>query len=81
MVVSNFDACPFCLLFSVLVIHVRALFLLAGSVSAIYVLDLVLCAGDVVFIIGLCLFFMFLCLATVYCSTLGTSGSNIVVNC
>ena len=42
--------------------------------------DLVLCAGAVVFIIGLCLFFMFLRLAIVDCSTPGTAGVDIVVN-
>ena len=58
----------------------RALVLLAGGLSDFCVRYLVLCAGAVVFIIGLCLFFMFLCLATVDCSTLGTAGVDLVVN-
>ena len=80
MVVSNFDDCPFCLLFSILVIRVGALVLLDGDVLDFCVRDLVLCAGAVVFIIGLCLFFMFLCLAIVDCSTPGSAGVDIVVN-
>ena len=60
MVVSNFDDCPFCFLFYILVIRVSALVLIDGGVLDFCVRDLVLCAGAVVFIIGLCLFFMFL---------------------
>ena len=81
MVVSNFDHCPFCFLFYILVIRVSALVLIDGGVLDFCVRDLVLCAGAVVFIIGLCLFFMFLCLTIVDCSTLGTSGVDIVCNC
>ena len=81
MVVSTFDSCPFCFLFSILSIRVRALALLAGDVLAFCVQDLVLFAGAVVFIIGLCLFFLFLCLAIADCSKLVTAGVDIVVNC
>ena len=53
---------------------VRALVLLVGGVLSLCVLDPVLCAGDVVLIVGLCIFFLILCLATVDCSTLVTTG-------
>ena len=59
MVVSNFYACPCCFLFSNLVNRVRALVLLDGCVSVFCVKDLVLCAGAVVLIIGICFFFSF----------------------
>ena len=81
MVIYNLNACPFCLIFSILVIRVRVRVLLDGGVSALNVLDIVLCAGAVVFIIGLCLVFLFLCLATFDCSTLGTTGVDILNNC
>ena len=81
IVVSTFDACTFCFLFAIIVICVRDIVLLYGGVLDFCVLVLVLCAGAVVFIIGLCLFFLFLCLATVECSTLGTTGVDIVDNC
>ena len=81
MVVSNFYACPCCFLFSNLVNRVRALVLLDGCVSVFCVKDLVLCAGAVVLIIGICFFFLFLCLAIVDCSALGTAGMDIVGNC
>ena len=81
MVVSTFDACPLCFLFFVLVNRVRALVLLSGGVSVFCVRDCVLCAGAVVFIVGLCLFYIYLCLVIVDCSTLGTDGVDIVVNC
>ena len=81
MVVSTLDACPFFLLFSIIVTRVRVLVLLADGVSAFWVRDLVLFSGDVVFIIGVCLFFLCLCLAIVDCSSLGTSGVDIVGNC
>ena len=60
---------------------VRALVLLVGGVLSLCVLDPVLCAGDVVLIVGLCIFFLILCLATVDCSTLITTGVYIVDNC
>ena len=81
MVVSNFYACPFCFLFSILVNRVRSLVLLAGCVSVFCVRDHVLCAGAVVLIIGICLLFLFLCLAVVDCSALGTAAMDIVGNC
>ena len=40
-----------------------------------------LCAGPVVFILGVCLFSLCLCLAVVDCSTLGTAGVSIVGIC
>ena len=40
-----------------------------------------LCAGDVVLIVGLYFFFRILCLATVDFSTLGTTCVDIVDNC
>ena len=58
----------------------RALVLFAGSVLVFYVWDLVLYAGAVVFIVGLCLFFLCLYLGIVDCSTLGTAGVYIVGN-
>ena len=42
--------------------------------------DLLLCAGDVVLLVGLCLLVMCLRLAIVDCSTLGTDGVDIVGN-
>ena len=57
MIFSTADSRPVCLLFSALVIHVRALVLLDGDVSACCALDIVLCAGAVVIIVGLCIFF------------------------
>ena len=81
MVLSTFYACPFCFLFNVIVICVRALVLLDGGVLAFCVCDILLCAGAIVFIIVLCLFFLFLCLATVEYSTLGTTGVDIVAIC
>ena len=40
-----------------------------------------LCAGAVVFILGLCLFFLCLCLTIINCSTLVTAGVDSVGNC
>ena len=65
MVLSTFDSRPVCLLFFILTMHVCALVLMDGGVLALYVIDVVLCAGSVVLIVGLCLFFLMLCLATV----------------
>ena len=79
-VVSTFDAFPMCVLFSILVHLVRDLVLISGGVSAVCVRDLVLCAGDVVLNISLCLLFMCLRLTIVDCSTLGTDGVDIVGN-
>ena len=73
MFVSTFDARPVRFLFVIIYIRVCALVLLDGGVSALCVLDLFLCAGALVLIVGLCLFFLILCLATVYCSTLRTT--------
>ena len=81
MVVSTFDAFPVRFLFDILVINVCALFLMHSGVSACCVRDIVLCSGAVVLIIGLCLFFLILCLATTDFSTLGTTGVDIVDNC
>ena len=78
MVVSTIDARLVRFLFVILDMRVCALVLLDGYVLALCVLDLVLCAGAVVLIVGLCLFFMILCLATVDCSTLGNIGVDIV---
>ena len=80
MVVSTFDACPLCVLFSILVDQVHALVLIAGGVSVLCVRDIVLCTGAVVLIVGLCLLFICLRLAIVDCSTLGTDGMDIVCN-
>ena len=81
MVVSTFDNCPLCFLFSILVNRVRALVLLADGVSVFYVQYIVLYAGAVLFIVCLCLFFLCLWLAIFYCSKLGTAGVDIVGNC
>ena len=81
MGVSTVNARPVRFLFSILDMRVRALILLDGGVLALCVLDLVLCSGYVVLIVGLCLFFLVLCLATVYCSTLVTTGVAIVDKC
>ena len=81
MVVSTFDDCPLCFLFSILVNCVCTIVLIAGDVSVFCVQDLVLFASSVVFVIGLCLFFLCLCLDIVDCSTLGTAGVDIVGNC
>ena len=81
MVVSTVDARPVRFLFAILVMRVLALVLLDGGVSALCVLDLVLCAGAAVLIIGLCIFFLSLCLVTVDCYTLGTTGVDIVNKC
>ena len=81
MVVSNFDDCPFCFLFSILVTCVCALVLLAGGFLVFCVRYLVLCASTAVLIVCLCLFFLCLCLAIVECSTLRTAGVDIVGNC
>ena len=80
MVVSGVDACHLRVLFSILVNLVRDLVLISGGVSAVCVRDLVLCAGDVVLNISLCLLFMCLRLTIVDCSTLGTDGVDIVGN-
>ena len=40
-----------------------------------------LCASTAVLIVCLCLFFLFLCLVIVDCSTLGTAGMDIVGIC
>ena len=77
---STFDTCSLCVLFSILVNRVRVLVLLAGVVSAVCVQDLVLCAGSVVLIIGLCLLYLCLRLDIVDCSTLRTDGVYIVGN-
>ena len=61
MVVSTVDARPIRLLFTIIIMRVRDLVLLDGGVLALCVLDLVLCAGDVLLIVGLCIFFRFLC--------------------
>ena len=74
MVVSTADTFPVCFLFAIIIIRVRALVLLDGGVSDCCVLDLVLCSGAVVLITCLCIFFLILCLATVDCSTLGTTA-------
>ena len=78
MVVSTFDAFPVRFLFDILVINVCALFLMHSGVSACCVRDIVLCSGAAVLIIGLCLFFLILCLATIDCSTLGATGVDTV---
>ena len=57
------------------------LVIIARGVLALCVRDLVLCAGAVVLIVGVCLLFMCLRLAIVGCSTLGTDGVDIVGNC
>ena len=77
MAVSTFYACPCCFLSSILVICVRALVLLDGDVSKFSVIDLVLCAGAVVFIKVLFLFSLCCCLDTVDCSTFRTTGADI----
>ena len=81
MVVSTVDDHPVCFLFVILAMRVSALVLLNSGVLDLCVLDLVLCAGSVVLILGLCLFFIILCLATVDCSTLVTTGVDIVDQC
>ena len=81
MVVSTVDARPVCFLFTILVMRVHALVLLDGNFLVLYVLDPVLCAGAVVLIAGLCIFFLVLSSATVDCSALGTTGVDIVDNC
>ena len=58
----------------------RALVLITGGVSVVCVRDLVLYYSAVVFIVGLCLFFMCLCWAIVEFSTLGTASTDIVGN-
>ena len=58
----------------------RFLVLLAGGVLAACVQDLVLCAGDDVLNLALCLFVLCLCLAFAGCSTLGTEGVENVGN-
>ena len=81
VVTSTADACPVRFSFAILVNRVFALVLLYGGVSARFVPDLVLCAGDVVLItvfLGSYLFFMVLCLTSVDCSTLGTTGVDTV---
>ena len=80
MVVSNDDAIPVRFLFTILVICVHALVLLDVSVSALCIPDLVLCAGAVVLIIGLCIFFRILRLASVDCYTLVTTVVDTVDN-
>ena len=69
------DACLFRLLFAIIVDCVRALILLDGGVLVRCVLDLVLCAGAVVLIVGFFWVYTYfiLCLATVDCSSLGTT--------
>ena len=67
-------------LFAIIVNCVHALVLLDGNFLVLYVLDPVLCAGAVVLIAGLCIFFMILSSATVDCSTLETTGVDIVDN-
>ena len=57
IVVSTDDARLVCFLFAIIVIRVRTLVLMDGVVSACCVLDLVLCAGAVVLITCLCIFF------------------------
>ena len=57
VVVSTSDVLPVRLLFTILTMHVHALVLLDGGVLALYVLDLVLSAGALVLIVGLCIFF------------------------
>ena len=80
IVVSTVDARPIRLLFTIIIMRVRDFVLLDGGVLALCVLDLVFCAGDIVLIVGLCFFFLILCLATVDCSTLVTNGVDIVDN-
>ena len=80
MVVSTFDACPLCVLFSVLVNRVRALILIADGVAAVCVRDILLCTGDVVLNVDLCLLFLCLRLTFVDCSNLGTDGVDILGN-
>ena len=77
---------------SLLLMHVRSLLMSHSCYAcacsctdgwwflALCVLDLVFCAGDIVLIVGLCFFFLILCLANVYFSTLGTTGVDIVDN-
>ena len=61
--------------------YVRALVLLDGGISTLCALDLVLCAGAVVLIVGLYIYFLSLCLATVDCATLRNTGVDIVDKC
>ena len=78
---STVDDCPVCVLFSNPVNRVRAIVMFSGGASTAYVQYLVLCAGAVVLIVGVCLLFMCLRLAIVGCSALGTDGVDIVGNC
>ena len=80
MVVSTFDACPLCVLFSILVNLVRDLVLLTGGVSTACVQDIVLCAGAVVLNVDLCFLVLCLNLDFVDCSALGTAGVENVGN-
>ena len=57
VVVSTVDARPVRFLFSILGMRVRALVLMDGGVFSLCVLDLVLCAGAVVLIVCLWIFF------------------------
>ena len=81
MVVYTVDARPVRFLFAVIVMCVCALVLLDGGVLALCVIYHVLCVGAVLLIVGLCIFFMILCLATIDCSTFRTTGVDIVNNC
>ena len=57
VVVSTSDVLPVCVLFTIIVMRVHILVLLDGGVSTLYVIDLVLSAGALVLIVGLCIFF------------------------
>ena len=85
VVSSTADACTVCFLFAILVNPVCTLVLLDGGISAHRVFDPVLCAGAVVviagFFFGYILLFSDFCLATGFCSTLGTTGVDTVDTC
>ena len=57
MGIFTIDDRPVCFLCAIIVMRVSVLVLLDGGVLSLCVLDLVLCAGAVVLIVGLCIFF------------------------
>ena len=85
VVASTSDTCPVCFLFALLVKCLCALVLLDCGVSSRFVLDPLLFAGAVVliagFVLGVYFFFLVLCLATLDCSTIRTTGVDTVENC
>ena len=78
IVVSTADERTIRLLFTIIVMCVHAFVLLDGGVLDLCVLYIVMCAGAVVLISGLCIFFLILCLATIDCSTLGATDVDTV---